>query len=207
MKSTSLWAGVAALGLLTLGAGNLKASVLLEVELKLTGQVQGPTSNKGDSQKFSIDTIKVNTKDILQILDNYTATEFPSSAVLVLVDFDHFAVYSKDPNKENGTLVQNIGTNLMSFSASTQVIQENRNSGNGSYNGTRYSFISIHLNNGAGTTLDISGYAGGKYSGNTQSGKYSHNIKLENGAGTGTNPTDGFMLVTGQIELKGSGTD
>lgn len=176
------------------------------MELKLTAQVQGPESGKGNNEKSTIDTIKVETKDVLHVLENYYETSFPNSAVLILVDFDHFAVYSKDPNNENGTLLQVVSTNLMSFSGSTQVIQEKRNLGKGTYNGTRSSFMTVHLNNGAGTTLDLSGNASGKYSGD-DNGKYNHNIKLDNLAGTGANPTDGFMLVTGEIELKGNGTN
>jgi hypothetical protein len=207
MKTTKMFSCAAALGLLAFGASNVQAAPILQkvsVQITLQSQGQASTNSNGNVQKLNVDTTKVTTKELIQLLDDIYSKNFPTTAILYLQDNSQFVIYSSNPNS-GGTVLQVIGTDVMSYTESTvAAYKESDNLGSNAYNGTQYYTVTIHYDNGSGSVLDLTGYATKTYSGNDGTGQYSRNIKA-NVSGTGSSSDQGSVVANGTFNASGSG--
>src|SRR5436189_6288412 len=119
MKYVNMFSCAAALGLLAFGASNVQAStgVLQRVTINLTLTSQGTGTTNGNVEKFVTKSTKVNTADLIQLLNNHYGTNFPPGAQLFLVDSTSFVIYSGPPNK-GGAPLQEIDPSILSYSIS-----------------------------------------------------------------------------------------
>jgi hypothetical protein len=210
MQKTKFTTTIAVLGMLTLGAGNLCAGMsdLETVTIKCTVTIPGATTVKGTVTKHAVDTMKVTTKDILNLIADNTSASFPSDAQLVMVDWQFFSVYNGDPNGAGIDLLD-VSSDLMSASYNNDISKSTRNSSTGSetYDNTYITYLTFDdsLFNDNGDYFHFFGLSNWKSSYNGNNGKFSESIHAQ-GPLEGSVSGDDFV-GSGTMTGKGKGTE
>ena len=82
------------LGLLAFTVCNLQAQIVQGLSIQLSATTQGPTNENNGVLTIKYETVRVTTKDILQLLGDATSTDFSTNARLAVVDFTSVQVIS-----------------------------------------------------------------------------------------------------------------
>ena len=137
---------------MTFAVCNLQAEIVQGLNIQLSATTQGPTNENRSVLTMKYETMRVTTKDILNLLGEATSTDFSTNSKLVVVDFNSVQVIS-------GEDAFDVSGFFSSGATSDDVFNDIVNNATGKEHKRTVRIESFAFDDTLGNNFDLSGFA------------------------------------------------
>lgn len=191
------------LGLLALVASPVQATGPGKLTVKLKRYQAGDDSMSGSVEKYTIDTAKVTTADILEIISEYSGVTIPDGSYLGVDSYGNVGVFDKNDNQINITNLDD----LIYVDYGNGVWKGKYDNSNGKESSKGNYILYFSLVTGEEESVDVDGLAKESYSiGDQTKSKVTEKTSISAKV-AGDGYYDGeFTTVEGTVKIKGKET-
>jgi hypothetical protein len=207
VRTNFVFVGLCSLSLFT--AATAHSELVQTVNYRLVARVKGPSSATNDTAMSRMTTVRITTKDILDMLGNATSNDF-SGATLVCV---HRGVAYEV--RRGANVLADVSAFFADQGATADVVDQDINYTTGKDNYHGFWLRSFSCDDGNGDSLTLNSITEERYTAkpvDSQGMQVVSDIETLNGAGSGTLHTAAnavqegqFTVLSGTILLSGKG--
>lgn len=185
-----------------------RSELVQNINVRLVARVTTQSSTNGDTRIERMKTVRITTKDILDMLGTATGNDFHGATLVCVHRGEAYQV------RRGSTVLADVSDSFVDDGGSDDVIDQDFNSTTGKDNYHGFWLRSLTFNDQNGNRFDLSGMIEERYTAKTadsQGMQEVSDVETLNGTGSGTlttanaNQEEQFALVSGAIVLSGKG--
>jgi hypothetical protein len=209
MNTRSIFVFVVVLSLSLFFANNSHSELVQTVNFRLVARVTGPSSAGDETATRSMQTVRITTKDVLNMLGNATSNDFRGATLVCVHRGEAYEV-------RHGTkVVADVSEFFADEGASQDVVEQDLNYTTGKDNYHGFWLRTFTCDDQNGDRLSLNSMTEERYTAkaaDSQGMQVVSDIETLNGTGSGTlqttanaNQEDQFAVLSGTITLSGKG--